>query len=176
MRHARLSLFCLLSWCLIVLVAGCGSVSSSNGSTGGTTDPGTFTLGADPAVTIAQGQSLSFTVTPTSANQFTGSLQLFVSDLPSGVTVTPANPTVTMGTSATFKLTAAADAAVGTSTVKVHGASGTLSADASVALTVTATGVKPPSDADFTLTAAPATMSLTPGSSGNVTLNSTALG
>jgi hypothetical protein len=175
MRRARLSLFCLLSLCLIVLVTGCGSVSTS--SDGGTTDSGTFTLGADPAVTIAQGQSLSFTVTPTSANQFKGSIQVSVSGLPSGVTVSPANATVAMGASATFKLTAAVDAAVGTSTVKLNGASGNLSANASVALKVTATTVvKPPASTDFTLTAAPSTVTLTPGASAPVTLSSTALG
>jgi hypothetical protein len=174
MRHARLPLFCLLSLFLIVLVTGCGSTASGRG---GTTDNGTFTLGADPVVTIAQGQSLSFTVTPSSANQFTGSIQVSVSGLPSGVTVSPASTTVAMGASATFKLTAAADAAVGTSTVKVYGASESLSTNTSVALTVTATTtVKPPAGTDFTLTAAPPTLMLTPGASAPVTLNSTALG
>jgi hypothetical protein len=169
MRHARLSL-CLLFLGLIVLVTGCGSVTDSGGG-------GTFTLGADPAVTIAQGQSLTFTVTPTSANQFTGSVQVSVNGLPSGVMVSPANATVAVGASATFKLTAAADAAVGTSTVKVFGASGSLSTNTSVALTVTATPVvKPPAGTDFTLTAAPSTLTLTPSASAAVTLSSTALG
>src|SRR4051794_23025151 len=115
MRHSRHSLFCLLSLCLIALLAGCGSTVSS---TGGTTDNGTFTLGVDPAVTIAQGQSRTFTVTPASPDHFTGSIQVSLSGLPAGVTVSPAKATVAMGTSTTFTLTAAADAAVGTSTVK----------------------------------------------------------
>ena len=175
MRHARLSLFCLLSLCLIALVAGCGSTVSS---TGGTIDNGTFTLGSDSAVTIAQGQSRTFTVTPASPNHFTGSIQISLSGLPAGVTVSPANATVAMGASTTFTLTAAADAALGTTTVKVYGASGTLSTNTSVALTVTAVTTPPPpppTSGDFTLTAAPATMMLTPGASAQVTLNSTAL-
>jgi hypothetical protein len=171
MRHARLSLFCLFSLCLMVLVAGCGSTVSSSG---GTLDNGTFTLGTDPALTIAQGQSRTFTVTPASPNHFTGSIQVSLSGLPTGVTVSPANATVTMGASTTFTLTAAASAAVGTTTVKVYGASGTLSTYTSVALTVTA--VTPPTSGDFTLTATPATMTLTPGASAQVTLNSTASG
>ena len=170
MRHSRVPLLCLLCLCLIALVAGCGSTVSG----GGSTDSGTFTLGAEPALTIAQGQSITLTVTPTSANQFTGSIQVSVSGLPAGVTVSPANATVAMGSSTTFTLTAAADAAVGTSTVKVYGSSGTLSANTSVALTVTAT--TPPGDGKFTLTAAPTTLSLTPGASGQVTLSSTASG
>ena len=113
MRHARFSLFCLFSLCLMVLVTGCGSTVSSSGGTPDTT----FTLGMDPAITIAQGQSRTFTVTPASPNHFTGSIQVSLSGLPTGVTVSPANATVMMGASTTFRLTAAANAAVGTTTV-----------------------------------------------------------
>ncbi|MFL6427276.1 MAG: beta strand repeat-containing protein [Acidobacteriaceae bacterium] len=170
MRHAKLSLLCLLCLCLIALMAGCGSTSSGGG---GTTDPGSFTIGADSAVTIAQGQSSSITVTPSSANGFAGSVQVSVSGLPTGVTVSPATTTMKVGSSTTFTVTAAADAALGTTTVKVYGASGTLSTSTSVALTVTAgTG---PSNADFALTATPGTLALIPGGSGEVTLSSTAI-
>ncbi|MGA9719452.1 MAG: hypothetical protein WBQ79_14320 [Acidobacteriaceae bacterium] len=170
MRHVRVPLLCLLCLCLIALVAGCGSTVSG----GGSTDSGTFTLGAEPSLTIAQGQSITLTVTPTSANQFTGSIQVSVSGLPAGVTVSPASATVKMGSNTPFTLTAAADAAVGTSTVKVYGSSGTLSANTSVALTVTAP--TPPASGDFTLTASPTTLTLAPGASGQVTLSSTARG
>jgi hypothetical protein len=175
MRHVRVSLFCLLSLCLIALVTGCGSTVSGGSGGGGSTD-GTFTLGASPAVTIAQGSSQTFTVTPSSANNFTGSIQVSVSGLPSGVTVSPATATVAVGSSTTFTLTAAADAAVGTTTVKVYGASGTLSTSIPVALTVTASGsTGPSSNGDFTLKATPSTLALAPGASGQVTLSSTAI-
>lgn len=169
MRHSRVPLLCLLCLCLIALIAGCGSTVSSSG---GSTDSGTFTLGAEPALTIAQGQSITLTVTPASTNQFTGSIQVSVSGLPAGVTVSPANATVAMGSSTTFTLTAAADAAVGTTTVKVYGSSGTLSTNTPVALTVTAT--TPSNNGDFALTASPTTLTLAPGASGQVTLSSTA--
>ncbi len=174
MRHVRVSLFCLLSLCLIALVTGCGS-TVSGGSGGGGSTGGTFTLGASPAVTIAQGSTQTFTVTPSSANNFTGSIQVSVSGLPTGVTVSPATATVAMGSSTTFTLTAAADAVVGTTTVKVYGASGTLSTSIPVALTVTAGSTGPPSNADFTLKATPTTLALAPGASGQVTLSSTAI-
>jgi PQQ enzyme repeat len=175
MRHVRVSLFCLVSLCLIALVTGCGSTVSGGSGGGGSTD-GTFTLGASPAVTIAQGSSQTFTVTPSSANNFTGSIQVSVSGLPSGVTVSPATATVAVGSSTTFTLMAAADAVVGTTTVKVYGASGTLSTSIPVALTVTASGPSgPPSNADFTLKATPSTLALAPGASGQVTLSSTAM-
>ena len=167
MRHVKVPLLCLLCLCLISLVAGCGSTVS-----GGSSDDGTFTLGAVPSVTIAQGSTQTFTVTSSSSNNFTGSVQVSVSGLPSGVTVSPATATVAVGSSTTFTLTAAADAALGTTTVNVFGASGTLSTSIPVSLTVTASG---PSGADFTLKAAPATLSLAPGASGQVTLSGTAI-
>ena len=170
MRHVRVPLLCLLCLCLVALVAGCGSTVSSSG---GSTDNGTFTLGANPSLTIAQGQSITLTVTPASANHFAGSIKVSVSGLPTGVTVSPANATVAMGSSTTLTLTAAADAAVGSSAVKVNGASGTLSTSTSIALTVTAATT---SSGDFTLTASPATLTMTPGASGQVTLSSTATG
>ncbi len=171
MRHAKVPLLCVLGLCLVALIAGCGSTVS--GSSGSTTS-GTFTLGANAAVTVTQGQSSTITVTPTSANSFTGSVQVSVSGLPSGVTVSPATATLTMGSSTTFTLTAAADAALGTTTVKVYGSSGILSTSTPVALTVVAT--TPIITADFTLAAAPTTLALTQGTSGQVTLSSTAIG
>jgi hypothetical protein len=171
MRHAKLSLLCVLCVCLVALVAGCGSTVSGSS---GTPTSGTFTLGADAAVSIVQGQTSTITVTPSSADSFTGSVQVSVSGLPSGVTVSPATATMTIGSSTTFTLTAAADAALGTTTVKVYGSSGTLSTSTSVALTVTAVTAPPPA-ADFTLAATPDTLTLTPGASGQVTLSSTAI-
>jgi hypothetical protein len=169
MRHAKVPLLCVLGLCLVALIAGCGSTSSGSGST----TTGTFTLGANAAVTVTQGQTSTITVTPTSANSFAGSVQVSVSGLPSGVTVSPATATLTMGSSTTFTLTAAADAALGTTTVKVYGSSGILSTSTPVALTVVAT--TPISTGDFTLTAAPSTLALTQGTSGQVTLSGTAI-
>src|ERR1700759_4039224 len=176
MRHARVSLISLLCLCLIALVAGCGSTVS--GSSGGGTTDSTFTVGAPATVTIAQGPSRRLTVTPASTNSFTGMITVSVTGLPSGVTISPANATVAVGSSTTFTLSATTDAAVGTTNVKIYGASGTLSANTSVALTVTATTPPPPppgNNPDFTLTAAPATLALTPGASGQVTLSSNAI-
>ena len=116
MRQARLSLICLLSLCFIVLVSGCGSTTVT---TGGGTGSGTFVLNAESSLTIAQGQTRTFTVTPASANGFKGSIQVSMTGLPTGVTMAPANATVATGSSTTFTLTAASDAAVGTTTVKV---------------------------------------------------------
>lgn len=169
MRCAKVSLFFLLCVCLIALVAGCGSTSSDS-------DDGSFTLSADSSVTIAQGQTRTFTVTPATSSNFKGSIQVSVSGMPSGVTLSPASATVSSGAKTTFTLTAAADAAVGTTTLVVQGISGDLNARTAVSLTVTAS-TQPPSGntGDFTLTATPPTITLTPGASAQVTLNSTAV-
>ena len=173
MRRTKTPLLSLVCLCLMALVAGCGS-TTSGGSSGGSTG-GSFTLGADATVTIAQGSSRTFTVTPTSADNFTGSVQVSVTGLPTGVTIAPATATVAVGSSTTFTLTAAANAAVGTTNVTVNGASGSLSVSTTVALTVTATTTNPPGSPDFTLTLAPQTLSLTAGGAGQVTLSSAAI-
>jgi hypothetical protein len=98
MRHTRVALFPLLFLCLIALTTGCGSTSS-----GGTTN-GSFDLSADASVTIAQGQTRTFTVTPSGSSGFTGSIQVSVSGMPAGVTMSPATATVTSGASTTFTM------------------------------------------------------------------------
>ena len=164
MRRAKVSLFCLLCLCLITLVAGCGSTDSGSS--------GNFLLSADSSVTIAQGQSRTFTVVPSATAGFKGSIQISVSGMPSGVTLSPANATVNAGTVTTFTLTAASDAAVGTTTLAVQGVSGTLNAQTAVSLTVTAATTT--GSGDFTLTASPAALTLAAGASAQVTLSNTA--
>ncbi|HEX6772330.1 MAG TPA: hypothetical protein VF126_09915 [Acidobacteriaceae bacterium] len=166
MRHAKVSLLSLLFACFLGLIAGCGSTGTDSGG-------GSFTIGADSAVTIAQGESRTFTVTPTGSSDFKGSIQVSVSGMPSGVTLSPTTVSVTAGIKTTFTLSAAADATVGTANLAVEGVSGALNARTAVKLTVTASA-PPPSVGDFTLTAAPPTLTLTPGASAQVTLASTA--
>lgn len=167
MRKTRVSLLCLFCLSLITLVTGCGSTTSSDAN---------FSLSANSLVTIAQGTSQTFTVTPTGAGGFTGSIQLSVSGLPTGVTLSPAIATVKPGVATTFTLTAAANATVGTASATVQGVSGTLNAKAVVSVLVTSTTTPPPAGGDFTLTTSPATLSLAPGASGQVTLSATGTG
>ena len=164
MRLVRLLMFCL---CLPLLsfLSGCG-----------TTAAGTFTMTADSSVTLAQGESRTFTVTATSSNNFKGSVYISPHGLPSGVTAAPGSMTVTTGTASTFTLTASSTATVGTTRVVLIGTSGDLSANATVSVTVTATAPPPPVDGqDFTLTVAPTSATLAAGASTQVTLSSTAL-
>ena len=119
-----------------------------------------YTISASPAsVSITQGASGSSTITVTPLSGFTASVTLSVSGLPSGVTAafSPASTTSTAHTS-TLSFKAAANATPGSSTVTVTGTSGTMSSKATIMLTIAA----PPS---FTLSASPASVSLSSGTS-----------
>jgi hypothetical protein len=122
-----------------------------------------FTLAASPnAVTIAKGgASGTSTITITPVNGFAGNVTLAASGLPTGVTAAfSPNPATT---SSVLTLTASKTAKVGTVTVTIKGTSGALSATTTIALTVDALG-------NFTLTAAPKTLTVAQGGNGTSTI------
>lgn len=162
MRRSFSKLLCLLGLPLTILLAGCGSTSS-----------GSFTLSANSSVTLAQGASESITVSATGANSFQGAVSVAASGLPAGVTLSPANATISPGSSAKFTLTASSTAAVGTSTVTFTGMSGSLSASTTVSLTVTAASAPSGPTPDFVMSVSPASLTLAAGASGQVTVSST---
>ena len=111
-----------------------------------------FTLAPSPAtVSIAQGSSATNTVTVTDVGGFTGVVSLSATGLPAGVTAAFATNPATSSSVVTF--TATSTASTGNSTVTISGTSGTLTASTTVPLTVT----PPPS---FTLSPAPASLSV----------------
>jgi hypothetical protein len=113
------------------------------------------------ALSIAQGNSATDTITVSGSNGFNGSVTLAATGLPSGVTATFAtNPAVG---SSVLTLAASSMSATGTSTVTVTGTSGSLTASTTIALTVNA----PPG---FTLAPSTPTVSVAPGSSTNDTI------
>jgi hypothetical protein len=106
---------------------------------GGSTPTPDFTMAASPAsAAVAQGSSVSDTITITPQNGFSGSVALTASGLPSGVTAT-FSPSSTTGTS-TLTLTASSTATTGAATVTIKGTSGSLTHTATVNLTVNAGG------------------------------------
>src|SRR5216683_172258 len=129
-----------------------------------------FSLSASPAsLTITQGTSGSSTITVTPSGGFTGSVTLSNSALPAGVTAAfGTNPTT--GTSA-LTFTASATATTGTSTVTITGTSGTLSHTTTIALTVNAVATP-----NFSLSASPASLTITQGTSGSSTITVTPSG
>jgi uncharacterized membrane protein len=122
-----------------------------------------FTLSAAPnAITIANGGvSGESTVSITPVNGFSGDVTFSASGLPAGVTASfSPNP----GTStSTLSLSASKTATTGTFTVTITGVSGTLTETTTIQLTVTLAPA-------FTISANPASLTLTQGSEGTSTI------
>jgi subtilase family serine protease len=129
-----------------------------------------FTLSASPSsVTVTQGGSGTSTISVTDVGGFSGSVTLAASGLPSGVTAAfGTNPTT--GTSV-LTLTASTTATTGAATVTITGTSGSLTATTKVALTVNSSA-----SPNFTVSASPASVTVTQGSSGTSTITVTSTG
>lgn len=118
-----------------------------------------FALSATPSsVSVAPGASVTSTIRVSALSGFNGVVALTASGLPTGVTAS-FSP-VSAGAS-TLTLTASNTALLGAASVTVTGTSGTLSRTTSLSLTVATIPV-----ADFSLAAAPATVSVAQGGSG----------
>jgi hypothetical protein len=123
---------------------------------GGTATPD-FTIGASPSsLTITQGGNGASTITITSLNGFNAATTLSASGLPSGVTATfsanPVTPPANGSATSTLTLTASATATTGTTTITITGVSGSLSHNATISLTVNASGGGGPQTAVFDAT------------------------
>lgn len=123
-----------------VVLAGCGG-----GPPAGIQPPpppaADFSLSVSPStISVSQGTTSSaVTVSVTPQNGFSGAVQVALSTLPSGVTVSPASPfSVSPGTNASLLFSAANSAAVGTVTLNATGTSGSLAHSASLGLSVQA--------------------------------------
>src|SRR5437016_5447424 len=114
-----------------------------------------FTLGASPSSrTVVAGASSSYTVTITPINGFAGQVTFTVSGLPAGATgsFTP-NPATT---SSTLSVTTSTSTPLGTYSLTITGASGSLTRTTTATLVVST----PP---DFTIGASPSSQRVTPG-------------
>jgi endoglucanase len=121
-----------------------------------------FSLAANPAsLTVNRGASGSSSVTITRTGGFTASVAFSTGTLPAGVTAA-FTPTSTTGTSSTLTLTASATATLGNATVTITGVGGGLTRSTTLTLTVAAP--------NFVLSLSPASLTLSPGSSGTSTI------
>ena len=122
-----------------------------------------FTLAASPAsVTVVQGATAQITVTITRQNGFAAAVAFTAAGLPAGVTAA-FNPASTTGASSVVTFTAAANAALGTATVTITGTGGGLTQTTTIALTVAPAP-------DFTLAAAPASVTVVQGATAQSTI------
>jgi len=140
-----------------------------NGSTAAPTPD--FTLSASPSsATVTAGGSANFTVSNAALNGFAGSITLSASPALSGVSYSFApNPLAANGSSV-LTCTTTAGATTGTTVLTITGTSGSITHTTNVSLTINAVAVP-----DFTLSATPASASVTVGGSANFTVSDTAL-
>lgn len=120
------------------------------GSTGSTTGSTTvalnvalapdFTLAVAPAAQMITtgGSGAQIALTATAVNNFTGSVAVSVTGLPTGVTASPATLTLTPGTPQSLSLIAGSTAVAGNASLTFTGTSGSLTHTATLALTVSA--------------------------------------
>jgi len=154
------------------LVTGWGSPNSGliSALTGAGSTPD-FSLSAAPSsVTIVQGNSGSSTITSTVSGGFNSAISLTASGQPSGVTVSFTPSSITGAGTSTMNITVASTTATGTYPITVTGTSGSTVHTTTVTLTVTGTA------AGFSISASPSSITVTRGSSGNVTITSTVSG
>jgi hypothetical protein len=152
--------------------AGVSSVSATFTLTVTAAAASTFSLALTPAsLSIAQSGSGSVVVNITRTS-FANAITLAAEGLPSGVTAAfTTSPTT--GPSATLTLTASATATTGTSNVTIRGTSaGATDKTTTLALMVTA----PTTSGSYTLSATPATLTVSQGANGTSTINITRTG
>jgi hypothetical protein len=123
--------------------------------------PADFSLTVASATVSLQagGSAQSFTVSAAGLNGFAGSIAVALTGLPGGVAAMPATFMLTPGTPQQISLNASSTAAAGNTNLTVSATSGSLTHNATVTVTIQ---TPPP---DFSLTVAPATVSLQAGGS-----------
>lgn len=130
-----------LQWLLIaglMTLAGCGGSASSGGG-GNQAPPPTFTLSlSSPSLSISAGASGSVTINLAGSNGFNSNVSIGLSNLPSGVTVSPPISNLSSGQSQQFTVTVASYASASISSVSVTGTSGTQSQQVVLKLQITA--------------------------------------
>ncbi len=122
---------------------------------------------ATNSINISQGLSNGTTISTLAAGGFNSSIALTANGQPSGVTVSFSPGSITGASSSTMNIAVASSVALGAYQITVTGTSGNITATATLGLTVLA---PPPT---FTLSASPASLDVTGGNKGTVTLTVT---
>jgi hypothetical protein len=145
-----------------------GALSHTTSVTLTVAGPADFALSASPSsVSASQGGSGTSTITVNKQNGFNAAVDLSVSGLPAGVTGS-FNPATTTTTSV-LTLTVGAAVATGSYPLTVTGTSGSLTHTTAVTLVVTAPG-------SFSLSAAPASLTVQHGKNGSYAITITRSG
>jgi hypothetical protein len=166
---------------LLVTVNGNQVTVTPTDSTGQTFDRQTYTFGAPPpptsdfsiaaaptSLSVAQGSAGTSTISTAVTSGSAQSVAFSASGAPSGTSVS-FNPTsVTAGQSSTMTVTTSSSTPIGSSTITVTGTGSSATHTVPVNLTVTAA---PPPTSDFSIAAAPTSLSVAQGSAGTSTIS-----
>jgi uncharacterized membrane protein len=134
--------------------------------------PPDFTLSLSPSSTsVTQGSSVTTSVSISALGGFNSSVSFSASGLPSGVTASFSPASVGAPGSSTLSLTASSTAATGAASVTITATGGGITHTATLSLTVNAAQT-----ADFTVMAAPSSLSLAQGTSGSSTITTNVTG
>ena len=130
-----------------------------------------FSVSASPSSqTVIQGSGTSYTTTVAPLNGFTGSVALSVSGLPTGATASFSPTSVSGSGSSTLTVSTSSSTPTGASTLTITGKSGSLTHTTAITLNVNAVAQK-----DFTISATPASQTITQGSNTSYTTTITAV-
>lgn len=122
-----------------------------------------FSLSATPASqSVNQGSTANYTVTLTDRGGFANTVNFSVSGLPTGVSSTFAPTSLATSGSSTLSISTAASTPLGSYTLTISGSDGVLTHTTTVTLVVT--------QPDFSISAAPATQTVTSGQSASYTV------
>jgi hypothetical protein len=129
-----------------------------------------FSVSATPAQqSVTAGNAVIYTVTVAAQNGFTGAVSLSVTGLPAGSTAKFSSSSISTSGSSTLTISTATSTAAGNSTLKITGQSGNVSHSAMVTLIVN--GQTP----DFSVSASPASETLSVGASTTYSVSVTAV-
>lgn len=124
-----------------------------------------FTISATPSSrTVTAGSGTTYTASVAAVNGFTGTVGFSVSGLPSGATASFSPTSVAGSGSSTLSVSTSSSTPAGTSTLTITGTSGSLVHSTTVTLVVNAAATP-----NFTLSATPASQTVTAGSSTSYT-------
>ena len=154
----------------ITVSGGSGSLSHNLSVTLVVNPPADFAIAVSPSSqTVVQGGGTSYTVTVTAQNGFTGTVNLSASGFGAGASGSFSPTSIAGSGISTLTVTTSGGAATGPFPLTVNGSSGSLSHSANTTLVVNA--APPP---DFTISASPASQTVTQGNGTSYSITVTA--
>lgn len=127
----------LLAVTITVFLISCGGGGGSSAGAPPPPPPPSFSIALTPAtISLPAGETSTVTLSVTPTNGFNERIDVAVSGLPTGVTISPTSPFSVTNTGQVITLTTASSAPTANATVQFSASSGSLKSNANLALTV----------------------------------------